>query len=104
MNEKQKHFLLFDEWYDQLMMMSGANCKLVLHAMVEYQMRDVKPPEFPRNIRAVCTMIFAELERRKANIENGKKGGEARIRAILEKSRRENFASSDASGDVSGGA
>lgn len=85
MADKRKDFLLFNAWYKALMRMSPSNCKLVLHAMVEYQINGVQPPEFPDNIKDVCYLMFADLSRRIECRKNGKRGGDAAVRLRRER-------------------
>ncbi len=94
MANKDKDFLVFYDWYVILKDMSAANFKLVLCSMIEYQINGAEPPEFPKNIRAVCSMLFSQLERRKVNMANGKRGGIASAKAILEKNIAESAAMS----------
>ncbi len=85
MSNKEKDFLLFYDWYKQLMNMSAKNCKTMLRAMVEYQTEGKEPPEFPNNIKGIAELMFSQLSRRIVNAENGTLGSVARLRRAIER-------------------
>ncbi len=81
MEQKNKDFLLFYDWFKIMRNMSHKHAHMLLNAMVEYQAEGIEPPEFPDKIKDVATLMFDQLRRRMENQINGKKGGEARARA-----------------------
>ncbi len=82
MEQKNKDFLLFYDWYKIIKNMSHKHAHMLIIAMVEYQANGVEPPEFPEKIRDVATLMFDQLRRRMENQVNGRKGGEVRARAL----------------------
>ncbi len=100
MSNKEQDFLLFYDWYRQLMNMSAKNCQTLLRAMVEYQIHGTAPPDFPDNIKGIAELMLAQVSRRIAAQENGKKGGEARIRELVRKSAEAEKAARLASGTL----
>ncbi len=83
MKKKEKNFgfLLFYDWFDLFYDLSPKHYKMLMNAMVFYQRHGTPPPEFPDKIKKIANLIFAQLDRRIANSENGRLGGEAKARA-----------------------
>ncbi len=78
MKQKQQGFLLFYDWCELMEELSPKHFKMLLTAMFDYQIKGEEPPEFPDKIKGTAKLIFAQLRRRAANAENGRRGGEAR--------------------------
>lgn len=85
MSNRNEDFLLFRDWYEIWEGLSNKHSKMLLKAMVRYQLYDEEPPEFPDKIKDSAKLIFSQLKRRKVNSANGKKGAEARLQEILKK-------------------
>ncbi len=94
MSKDKKDFLLFYDWYILLRDMSPTNAMLLLKAMVDYQNEGTAPPEFPEKIKGIAALIFGQLERRRFNMEKGRRGGEARA-ANLKKAAKFSVDESD---------
>ncbi len=73
-------FLLFYDWFDLFQDLSPKHFKLLLCAMIDYQREGIEPPEFPDKIKKIAKLIFAQLDRRLKNAENGRRGGVAKAR------------------------
>ncbi len=85
MKKKEKNFgfLLFYDWFDLFYDLSPKHYKMLMNAMVFYQRYGTPPPEFPDKIKKIANLIFTQLDRRIANSENGRLGGEAKARAQM---------------------
>ncbi len=94
MEQKNKDFLLFYDWYLIIKEMSPKNAKMLLVAMVELQANDIEPPEFPNKIKDVASLMFRQIRRRKKSQISGKKGGEARAKAYYARKNNDETASS----------
>ncbi len=88
MNKKFNGFLLFYDWYELMIDLSPKHFKMLLTAMVDYQLYGREPPEFPDKIKGIGNSIFSRLRQRMVNAENGKKGGEVRAERASRKPKQ----------------
>ena len=90
MGKKDNGFLLFYDWKAPFAALSGDECKKILMAMFDYARDGTEPPEFEGMAQMAACFIFPAMKRRKESIENGRRGGQARV---------ENAASGDGKGE-----
>ncbi len=81
MQEKNKDFLLFYDWFKIMETMSHKHAHLLLIALVEYQNTGVKPTDLPQKIRDIAFLMFEQIDRREYRRQTGRKGGLARAAA-----------------------
>ena len=85
MSDIKKGILIYNEWLDAMADLSGKDYKTLCHAIYQYQINDVPPPEFKNKVKAIAAIIFPCIERRKKQSELGRAGAAARLAKLEEK-------------------
>lgn len=79
MGKKDNGFFIFYDWREAFTALSGDDCKSILMAMFDYAEKDKEPPEFEGLAKMAACFIFPAMKRRKESVENGRRGGQARV-------------------------
>lgn len=76
----EKCFPFFFDWLEPLSQLDGEEFKKLCLAMIRYYAYDKRPPKFEGLTKTIAMFIFSQIDRSKKNKENGKKGGNPKIK------------------------
>ncbi|MBQ7353206.1 MAG: hypothetical protein IJW54_04285 [Clostridia bacterium] len=76
----EKCFPFFFDWIEPFSELSGEEFKKLVLAMLRYYKYGRKPPRFEGTTKTIALFVFAQLNRTKKNRENGKKGGNPKLK------------------------
>ena len=65
----EKGILLFYDWFNALMCLSGDELRKMLVAMIEYHRDNTPPPEFEGYSAVIGSFIFPQIRRQKESLE-----------------------------------
>ncbi len=78
MSDISKGVLIYNEWFEAMRPLDSDDFKAIALAIYDLQIHNTPPPEFEGVARAIASIIFPYIERRKQQAERGRAGAAAR--------------------------
>ncbi len=82
-------FFFFSDWEKGMRKLTGKDFKKLFWALYDFQLNDIKPPEFKGDVDILASLIIPQIKRRKDKARAGSLGGiatqkNAREKALLQ--------------------
>lgn len=104
MAKANKYMIFFYDWRKPIEKLSGAECKKLLLAMLDYCENGIQPKDFGGKVGLIADLIFPQLERAqglsKARADAGSAGGKQKVANSKQNVANDFFATDDCKQNV----